>query len=214
MTILALETTTDRGSVALLQDGRILFDETFPADRKQSSELFPVLERARRLFQRLDLIAVGLGPGSYAGTRIAIAGALGIAWATGAELVGLPSVAAFDTPDRHYIAIGDARRDTFYFTRVEDGSCSEGPLLLDLAQLHARLSEQPHAAILTTAPIPQFPGAEIALPAAVRLARLAEKGRSIMQRRDLEPLYLRDPHITTPKARPSFEGPREETRER
>ena len=94
MTILAIDTTTNRGNIALVRDGSVLLDEFFTADRSQSSDLFPILERARALAGKIDLIAVGLGPGSYAGARIAIATALGLSCALGAELVGLPSVAA------------------------------------------------------------------------------------------------------------------------
>jgi tRNA threonylcarbamoyladenosine biosynthesis protein TsaB len=186
----------------------VLLEEIFQADRSQSSKLFPVLERVRKRIERLDIIAVGLGPGSYAGTRIAIAAALGFACATGAELVGLPSVAALQTEAHRYIAIGDARRDTFYFTCVEDGTCVEGPLLLELADLEAQLSQYPDAVVLAPTPLPQIPRAQVALPTASRIAVLAAQGRSIVKRGDLEPLYLREPHITTAKARPSFEGPR------
>ena len=42
----------------------------------------------------------------------------------------------------------------------------------------------------------------MALPSALLLARLAEAGRSIVATGDLEPIYLREPHITQPKAAP------------
>ena len=45
-------------------------------------------------------------------------------------------------------------------------------------------------------------GSRFLLAGALLAAILAATGRSIVQRGDLEPLYLRDPHITTPKARP------------
>jgi hypothetical protein len=49
--------------------------------------------------------------------------------------------------------------------------------------------------------VPAFPEAIIALPQADRLARLAAHGVSIIAEEDLEPIYLREPHITTPKQR-------------
>jgi tRNA threonylcarbamoyladenosine biosynthesis protein TsaB len=208
VTILALDTTTSSGSVALLRDGTVLLDETFAADRSQSSQLFPILQRALGVANRLEMIAVGLGPGSYAGARIAIAAALGLACATGAELLGLPTVAALETNLDEYVAIGDARRDTFYFTRVNRGICTEGPLLLDLQALRERLNSIPSLPVLSPAPITPVPRATVALPSAKNLAALASSGRSIAQRGDLEPLYLRDPHITTPKARLPVREPR------
>jgi tRNA threonylcarbamoyladenosine biosynthesis protein TsaB len=170
--------------------------------------MFPLLERACQLAPAIDLIAVGLGPGSYAGARITIAAALGLSCATGAKLAGLPSVVALETDAAGYFAIGDARRDTFYFTRVRDGVCLEGPLLLEAEALQARLAEHSDLPILSAAPLPPFPSARVALPRANRLAILASMGRSIVQHADLEPLYLRDPHITTPKARPPLQEPR------
>jgi tRNA threonylcarbamoyl adenosine modification protein YeaZ len=202
MTILAIDTSTNRGSVALWADDTLVLDESFIADRSHSATLFAVLERAVAAVPRPDQIAVGLGPGSYAGIRIAIAAAIGLELGTGARLVGLPSVAALETSEPRYLAIGDARRETFYFTRVEDGTCVEGPLLLSEAELRDRLAAHPEMPVLATEPVPGFPAAQIALPSAARLAHLTALDLSIFATGDLEPIYLREPHITQPKKRP------------
>ena len=202
MTILAIDTSTTHGSVALLADGELRLEETFTADRTTSSALFAVLERAVALAPRVDQVAVGLGPGSYAGVRIAIAAALGLELGGGAQLVGLPSVAALAVEAAGWLAIGDARRETFYFTRVEDGVCVEGPLLASESELCARLAAHASLPVFTSAALAAFPDAQIALPSAVRLARLAGAGRGITATGDLEPIYLREPHITLPKVRP------------
>jgi tRNA threonylcarbamoyladenosine biosynthesis protein TsaB len=219
MTLLAIETSTSRGSVALWRDGALVLDEVFTADRSHSSTLFPILERARSLAPRLDTIAVGLGPGSYAGVRIAIAAALGLALAENARLLGLASVAALESSlgvppmsiesgtsvpavkTAAYLAIGDARRESFYFTRVENGLCLEGPLLLDAATLREKLAQHENLPVYAPTPLPDFPRAQVALPRAALLAELAATGRGILAEDNLEPLYLRDPHITQPKAR-------------
>ncbi len=202
MTILALDTSTTHGSVALLAEGELRLEETFTADRTTSSALFAVLERAVALAPRVDQVAVGLGPGSYAGVRIAIAAALGLELGAGAQLVGLPSVAALGVDAAGWLAIGDARRETFYFTRVEDGVCVEGPLLASESELRERLTAHATLPVFTSAALAAFPGARIALPSAARLARFAGAGRGITARGDLEPIYLREPHITLPKVRP------------
>lgn len=201
MTILAIETSTTRGSVALLDGGRLLIDECFIADRGHGSALVPVLQRAREIVGKLDLIAIGLGPGSYAGVRIAIATGMGLGMATGARLVGIPSVAALATDARSYVAAGDARRETCYFTRVEEGRCEEGPVLVDEAGLRSRIAIWGNLPVFVTEPLALLPEAVVALPGASVLARLAEAGRSIVSEGALEPLYLREPHITQPKAR-------------
>ncbi len=202
MTILAIDTSTDHGSVALLTGGEMRLDENFVADRSHSSTLFAVLERAVALAPRVDQVVIGLGPGSYAGVRIAIATAIGLELGIGAELAGIPSVAALETDAADYIAIGDARRETFYFTRVADGVCAEGPLLATEAELRERLAAHPALPVFTTAALSGFPAARIALPSAARIARLADAARGITATGDLEPIYLREPHITPPKARP------------
>lgn len=226
MTTLAIDTSTNHGSVALLADGELLLDETFSADRSHTATLFAVLERAVALTgssgvpaagrdlsgwkdaaPRIDCVAVGLGPGSYAGVRIAIAAAIGLELGIGARLVGLPSVAALATEERNYLAIGDARRETFYFTRVEDGVCVEGPLLTSEAELRERLTTQAALPVFTSVALPAFPAAQIALPSATRLARLTAAGRGITAIGDLEPIYLREPHITLPKVRPGIAPP-------
>ncbi|MCE9610379.1 MAG: tRNA (adenosine(37)-N6)-threonylcarbamoyltransferase complex dimerization subunit type 1 TsaB [Chthoniobacter sp.] len=201
MTILAIDTSTNHGGVALLVDGALRLDETFVADRSTSSSLFAVLERAVALVPRLDQVAIGLGPGSYAGVRIAIAAALGLELGLGARLIGLPSVAALETDAPAWLAIGDARRDTFYFTRVEDGGCVEGPLLVSESEVRARIAAHESLPVFASVALPAFPAAQIALPSAGRLARLAQMGRGITATGELEPIYLREPHITQPKAR-------------
>jgi tRNA threonylcarbamoyl adenosine modification protein YeaZ len=200
MTILALDTSTPHGSVALLVDGTVRLEEQFTADRGHSALLFPILECARAIAPTIDLVAVGLGPGSYAGVRIAIAAALGWEIGVGARLVGIPSVAALRTAARRYVAIGDARRATFYFTEVEDGVCVDGPRLLTEEGLRATLAAQ-MLPVLAPATVPGFSETALAQPCALRLARLAEQARGIVAEGDLEPIYLRDPHITQPKPR-------------
>ncbi len=208
MNLLAIETSTPRGGIALLAGGELRLEESFNSARGHSALLFAMLERACTLVERIDLVAVGLGPGSYAGVRIAVAAAIGLELGGDARLVGLPSVAALETEAQSYLAIGDARREAFYFTRVEDGLCVEGPLLATEAELRERLEAEADLPVFAGAALAAFPGAQIALPSAVRLARLTEAGRGIIATGDLEPIYLREPHITLPKPRPGTPLPR------
>lgn len=201
MTVLAIDTSTTRGSVALFDGERVLIDETFTSDRSHGSLLVPVIQRALEMVKKLDVLAVGLGPGSYAGVRIAIATAMGLSMALGARLFGIPSVASLETGARGYLAVGDARRETFYFTRVDDGQCVEGPLLLDADELRARIAQWEALPVLVPEPLAFLPQAIVARPLALRLARLAAAGKSVVAEGELDPLYLREPHITAPKVR-------------
>ena len=198
MITLAIETSTPRGSLAVHDGTRLLIDEQFAADRRTTATLFPLLKRVLEAGPAPEQIAVGLGPGSYAGVRIAIAAAMGVAMAKKARLVGIPSVATFSR--EHYVAVGDARRETFYWTEVDAGVCLDGPRLVDEAELRARLGVA-GVAVFATEVLTVVPQAVAATPFAAILAELAAAGRGIVMRETLDPIYLREPHITQPKVK-------------
>ena len=200
MITLAIDTSTPRGSVAVHAYGEIVFEESFTADRSHSSTLFASLERARACTNRIHQIAVGLGPGSYAGVRISIAAALGFEMAMKAKLVGLPSIIAVDSDSPEYLAIGDARRETFYFSRVLNHMCVDGPRLVSEGGLRELLETFPTQPCFTGVPLAAFPSAQVIAPSAVVLARLAADGLGIVATGDLDPIYLREAHITVPKS--------------
>jgi tRNA threonylcarbamoyladenosine biosynthesis protein TsaB len=202
MKTLALEMSTARGSIALREDGATLFDSEFAADRKHSGAFFENVQLCVERFGRPEQIIVGLGPGSYAGVRIAISTALGLGAAARAKLVGIPSICALEVDDADYCVIGDARRQSFFFARVENGQLLEGPILHSVAELKAKI-EKLTLPIYASEQSPQFPIATLAYPSAARLAEVARLHvRDIDEA--LEPIYLREPHITVAKATPGF----------
>jgi tRNA threonylcarbamoyladenosine biosynthesis protein TsaB len=203
MKVLGLEASTDLASVALWEGEGVVFEETFPSKRSLSADLFPLIWRLLEPVGRVDCIVVGLGPGSYAGVRIAIAAAMGLQAVWGCELVGIPSVAALAGGGDGYHVIGDARRGTWYYTRVEEGVCVEGPLLADSSDvLRAHLGNpgpvEKTTRICSTEVLSVEWGAEVCVPSATLLAGRAAAGIGIVQRTNLEPLYLREAHITKP----------------
>jgi hypothetical protein len=57
------------------------------------------------------------------------------------------------------------------------------------------------APVYASEPLPQFPKATLAYPSARRLAEVVrDQVGEIADTRSLEPIYLREPHITVPKA--------------
>ena len=185
MITLAIETSTVRGSVAVSEDGRIVFSEHFAADRALGSELFTCLQRAGKAAPHYDQIVVGLGPGSYSGVRIAIAATVGLELAKNARVLGIPSILALETPAQKYLSIGDARRASFYFAVIENGECTTGPTLLDGTELNAAIAAHSTLPLFATAPIEGIPNLEICFPSAERLAHLAEQERGIIATRQL-----------------------------
>jgi tRNA threonylcarbamoyladenosine biosynthesis protein TsaB len=197
MKTLAFELSSGQGSIALVEDSAALFVRSFPNDRKDSGAFFENVQICLQRFGAPGEIVVGLGPGSYAGVRIAIATALGLRTAVGAKLVGLPSICALEVEARDYCVIGDARRQSFFFAKVSDGGLIEGPMLMTAAELETMISEAT-SPIYASELLPQFPLAKLAYPSASKLAGLARA--EIDNTRSLEPIYLREPHITVPKA--------------
>jgi tRNA threonylcarbamoyl adenosine modification protein YeaZ len=194
-TTLVLETSTARGGVALFREGELLFSESFTADRSHSSGLFAVIERALAPDVCPGRIVVGLGPGSYAGVRIAIAAAIGISVATGAELVGVPSILGLAHGE--YWVVGDARRGGYYVGWVRNGEIAEMPKLVTRGELEQRLGGA-RVPVFSSEDL-NLPGVQIRFPQVERIGRLGVEGRGVWARAVLEPIYLREPHITVAK---------------
>ena len=199
MNVLALELSSGRGSIALLEADREPVAFEFPNDRKHSGAFFETLQRITEKHPVPPLIAVGIGPGSYAGVRIAISTAVGLAAAGDAQLVGIPSVVALSVEETKYDVIGDARRQTFFHVSVVCGRCVAEPTLFSATALQEKLAAS-DAAVYCTEPLPLFPRVKIATPSALLLARLAVSGTFLPSAAALEPIYLREPHITRPKS--------------
>jgi tRNA threonylcarbamoyladenosine biosynthesis protein TsaB len=199
MKILALELSTSRGSLAWLH-GEIESTREWPNDRKNSAVFFENLQAVRKKFGTPETIVVGLGPGSYAGTRIAISAAIGIQLSCNARLIGYPSICAIECDAQEYCAIGDARRKFFFFARILKNEVLEGPTLFSEFELTAKLeSLDPATPVFSSELLPQFRRPLISFPSALILARLAKESRRSFCLPPLEPIYLREPHITMPK---------------
>ena len=217
MKILALELSSARGSIALVNGDKVEFDREWPNDRKNSGPFFEYLAEVQNQFGKPHVIIVGLGPGSYAGTRIAISAAIGLSFGgTGSvpsdelmgrhgghpsiRLIGFLSICAIECGASDYCVIGDARRQTFSFTRVRDNDSAEGPTLMTEAELREKLDKiDRKMSIFATEKLPQFERAEVRYPSAEVLARLANDSNRKFAQPPLEPMYLREPHITIPK---------------
>ena len=198
--ILALELSSGQGSIAWLDHDRAPLVRSFANDRKHSGLFFENLQHYSREFGAPEMIVVGLGPGSYAGVRIAIAAATGLRAASAAKLVGLASISGMETAARDYCVIGDARRASFFFGRVCDGRMVEGPSLHSGADLERKLSEST-VPVYASESLPQFPAAILVYPSAGKLAAVArDRADEIAETQSLEPIYLREPHITVAKA--------------
>ncbi|MGH2379422.1 MAG: tRNA (adenosine(37)-N6)-threonylcarbamoyltransferase complex dimerization subunit type 1 TsaB, partial [Candidatus Limnocylindria bacterium] len=93
MTLLAIDTSTSWGSLALYDGESVLAEETWHLQRGHDAALFGAVERLLALVRlpagSIDRVAVAVGPGSFTGVRIAIATAQGIARGSGAATVAV-----------------------------------------------------------------------------------------------------------------------------
>jgi tRNA threonylcarbamoyladenosine biosynthesis protein TsaB len=198
MKILAFDLSSRRGSIARCDGDETLEACEWSNDRRTSAPFFTALEEMIRRYRAPEMIVVGLGPGSYTGARIAISAAMGIQRTTGACLFGLASVSAISAEDE-YAVIGDAKRTSFFFVRVQRGELVHGIELLSEKQMSARLSEINYS-VYTSDDLPQFNNAELRFPSAESLASAAQRFPQNLARVPLTPIYLREPHITSPQA--------------
>src|SRR3984893_10063411 len=198
MKILALELSSARGSIAALN--ATILSRDWANNSKHSGLFFENIARVQREFGTPEKIIVGLGPGSYAGTRIAISTAIGLQIASKAQLIGFPSICAMDSDEEEYCVIGDARRQSFLFARIRANNLMEGPTLFSEAELRDKIDNlEKKMSIFASEKLPRFERAIVCYPSALVLARLAQDANRNFCAPPLEPIYLREPHITIPK---------------
>jgi len=133
MKILAIETSTMLGGVAIADDSQGLIAEMRLNVKTTHSErlmtvISQVMEQSGLQLDAIDVFAVASGPGSFTGLRIGLSTAKGLAYATGKPVVTIPTLEAFawNFPfSRHPVCIMlDARRGEVYTSvdRWEGGS--------------------------------------------------------------------------------------------
>ena len=98
MRVLALDTTTRAGSVAMVDDDRVVDERGGDAARSHAerlpAEILALLDAHALTLADVDLLAVASGPGSFTGLRIGIATIQGLALVGGTRIVGVPALEA------------------------------------------------------------------------------------------------------------------------
>ena len=205
MKILSLDCSSSVSSVAcvILRDhaAERLFQQDTPHGRADSSALFRGLEAAMVSCGSPDALCVGLGPGSYNGLRAGIAAARALATALEIPLHALPSPLSLEGPKEGFWVAGDARGGHYWLALVEAESFAEPPCLIRPEAVASRLASRPGLPLLGSTPLAGLEGLRIATPDAARLAMLAQRHDPMyLSPLTPEPLYLKPPHITHPKA--------------
>jgi tRNA threonylcarbamoyladenosine biosynthesis protein TsaB len=98
MLVLALDTTTRAGSLALARDGALIEalvgDHLRPHAERLPVDIMGLLQRHGLTPFDVDVFAVAIGPGSFTGLRIGIAAIQGLAFASDRPVVGVSALEA------------------------------------------------------------------------------------------------------------------------
>jgi tRNA threonylcarbamoyladenosine biosynthesis protein TsaB len=122
MRVLALETSSRYGSVAVLEGDRLLGESSCDPSQRTAQSFAPTIQQQLAAVgwaaQDVQLVAVTIGPGSFTGLRIGVTAAKTFAYAVGAEVMGVSTleVIARQIPgDSHLIcSVLDAQRQQVF----------------------------------------------------------------------------------------------------
>lgn len=224
---LALETSADACSAAIVADGEVLGVRQVEMRRGHAEALVPMVQdvagAAGVALTALDLIGVTRGPGSFTGVRTGIAAARGFAIASGAPAVGVSSLEAValgaargSSESAPILCVLDTRRaDYFAQTFDPDGAALRAPEVMGAEELFdligtlqpvlagnavSRLLSEYDGAPETVCRAPGTGNpdpADVAAIAEIILSKQVPNKEGLVQD-TLSPLYLRAPEAKLP----------------
>jgi tRNA threonylcarbamoyladenosine biosynthesis protein TsaB len=212
MTILALEFSSAQRSVAVARGGRVLAEASETGERGTNAFglIEMVLAEAKIGREEIEVLVVGLGPGSYTGIRVGLAIAQGWQLARGVKLLGIGSaecLAAQVQVEKMFGRVNvliDAQRGEFYLAAYDisaDGVKEVAPLKIAAA---AEVESSASAGEVLIGPevTRWFPSGKILFPQAATLAQMAAIRNDFSPGGQLEPVYLRAANfVKAPPAR-------------
>ncbi len=197
MMTLALEFSGERRSVAVADGTRVLVVEHQDAGRstRTIALIEAALAKAGVAKDAVKRIAVGIGPGSFTGIRIAIGAAQGWHLATGCRVAAVGSFEALaralaeEAPGAWLLA-ADSQRHEFAVATAIDGHLSIPPVLIGRDALASRIASGERTAGVDATTVGT--GALARQPDAGWIARIAADGTRDVAPETLAPVYLRE----------------------
>lgn len=157
MNTLAIDCSSTIMSISL-EIGNKSLDSSIQDGFKNSENLMPLIDSLFTIAdfkpEKLDLIAVALGPGSFTGLRIAMSTAKGIALGTDTPIVTVPTLDAYSRGysffDGAIVPVLDARKKRVYCSIYQNNIKKEKDLDISPEDLISMLKE--YKKILFTGP--------------------------------------------------------------
>ena len=120
--VLAIDTSTSRTSVAIIQDGNVVYSG-FRDGATAHGPSLPALVQEGLAVSDVDEVVVGMGPGPFTGLRVGIAFAQSFALARAIPVRGVCSLDAIaaQVQEADFIITVDARRKEVYWARYSNG---------------------------------------------------------------------------------------------
>ena len=128
MTIsLAIDTATSRTIVAIVDEGKILFENFHDGATDHGKAITELVVQALKVCPVPNQVVVGMGPGPFTGLRVGITFTHSFALARQIPVIGVCSLDAIVVDKNEYTVAIDARRKEIYWARYKDAQRVAGP---------------------------------------------------------------------------------------
>ena len=139
---LAIDTSTSRTTVAIIEDGVALFEKFHEGATDHGRALSQLVAEALKVAAPPEQVVVGMGPGPFTGLRVGIAFAHTFALARNIPVIGICSLDAIAIDQNEYTVAIDARRKEIYWARYKDGVRIDGPAVNKPAEVDGFIIDQ------------------------------------------------------------------------
>ena len=208
MLILGVETSTRAAGVALVSDEKILAEISQESKLYHSENLLPQIEQVLNIakVEKVDAVAVSIGPGSFTGLRIGLAAAKALAYAWKVPIIGVPTLHAlayhFPLTSATVMTLIDAQKNSAYVQSFKNAAPIDEVTVKPIAEILTAAGELGEVILcgdvlnkikslpanVTFAPI------NARMPRAVNVAicgKILLDAGKVGNVMDMEPLYLR-----------------------
>ena len=210
MLILGIETSTRAASVALISDEKILAEISQESKAYHSENLLPQIQEVLKIanVEKVDAVAVSIGPGSFTGLRIGVAAAKALAYAWQIKIIGVSTLqvmaAHFPKTSAKIFTLIDAQKNSAYVQTFKDAQPLDEIKIKPVAEILGAAAQSDDEIIFCGDVLSKIKGElpnnvtfapiNLRMPRAVNVAicgkKLIDAGQ-VHNVMNLEPLYLR-----------------------